>query len=155
MANVPVTWKVSALLDRLYGVNMWQTYRLAYGLQVDHKKPTSLRWAAHAITAQYDPTIQELFAGITPTHGQSHYLLISKLDVRLLYQLSDDPMSYDKMTKDQILLRLYELQDLYMHMPPPQPYPDTHHTPNPRKRDADGTPKHARLHHLLDALRGI
>ena len=108
--NVSVTQKVSVLCDNTGGWRHWRTYRLAYGVQIENRKPTKLKWVAKQITAKYDPTIEELFEGITLENGESYYLLISKLDVnnRLQDQAED---------KERVETALIRFQDLYMHMP--------------------------------------
>jgi hypothetical protein len=136
---VPVTDKVSHLLAETWKSNPWRTYRLAYGLRVDEKSPrphdetrtpTHLRWADPQLGPQYDPTIQELFAGVTRTPVLSladgrtripeYYLLLSRLDVSLLQthaQTKDAPLELDSVQK-KVLKQVHRLQALYMHLPP-------------------------------------
>ena len=44
--NVSVTQKVSVLCDDTGGWGHWRTYRLAYGVQIENRKPTKLKWVA-------------------------------------------------------------------------------------------------------------
>ena len=110
--NVPVTYKVSELLQKLWG-DEWHTHRLAYGAQEDDQKPTQLKWVSNTINAQYDPTIQELFADITLTEPEKYYLLISKLDVNIIHTHSDNPQWYEALQKERVKGALDRFQDLY------------------------------------------
>jgi hypothetical protein len=84
--SVAVAEKVSALLDRTNGFLGCRTGRLAYGVQEHRKPPTQLQWADKPLSAEYDPSIQELFAGVSLKHGDEYYLLVSKLDVKISHQ---------------------------------------------------------------------
>jgi hypothetical protein len=106
---VPVTDKVSHVLADTWRGDEWHTYRLVFGTRLDDERnqtsqqapvPTQLRWAAARLGPQYDPTIAELFADIarTPvisladgrTRTPESYLLLSRLDVRLLETHAQD-----------------------------------------------------------------
>ncbi len=117
-----------ALLDRTSGAGQWRTYRLGYGLIHNPNRPFQLKWAASALSAEYDPTVQELFAGVVrapsvradgETRVGSYYIVLSRLDVRLWRRFPQNTNWYASVTKDQIADQLYRLQELYVRMPPP------------------------------------
>jgi hypothetical protein len=184
---VPVAQSVSELLAETWRGHDWKTYRLAYGTRLDDERvrasqqapvPTQLRWAAPQLGDTYDPTIAELFVDIprTPvtslddgrTRTTEYYLLLSRLDVRLLHTHAQDennPLRLN-LTQQQVLRQMHRLQALYMHLPPPAADADTAHTahaphtppapdasPATGKCDARGDPKHAQMRHFLAALR--
>jgi hypothetical protein len=179
---VPVTQSVSELLAETWRGQHWKTYRLAYGTRLDDERvrasqqapvPTQLRWVAPQLGPEYDPTIAELFADVprTPvtsladgrTRMPEYYLLLSRLDVRLLHTHAQDhnnPLR-PNLTQQQVLRQMHRLQALYMHniKPPPravdnpaQP-PARPASPATRKRDVNGDPKRAQMRHFLAALR--
>lgn len=174
----PVTDRLSFLLDQACIPGAWRTYRLAYGLQLHdaHKNPrhdtskpapTHLQWA-RPIDADYDPTVEQLFARVPRTpvtdllHGRTRtpefYVLLSRLDAQ-------HRLSYNLATRSMINNQIYRLQPLYMHMPPPAsgfaplaphvPHAPAHDTATPvaGKRDSGGVRKRAQMLASLAALR--
>lgn len=96
------TDKVSALFDRTNFFREWRSYRVAYGHQKGRDTPTFVRWT-QPMTAQYDPTIQELFTDITLLANESYFLLISRLDV------SNPPPAAHKFLVDHAVSRFPQL----------------------------------------------
>ena len=107
--HINPTEKVSHLFDRSDWWGGWRHYRLAYGVQKGRAKPTQLKWADE-FTPEYDPTIKELFRGITLKEGECYFTLISRLDVN---------NRHVEACKRYVEEALYRFQDLYMHMPAP------------------------------------
>ena len=135
--NMPVTTRVLDVLAHSYGATYraWGSYRLGYGLQFEDKaditnpnRPFRLQWATKALSAEYNPTLQELFADVErvpmvradgKTRVGQYYIVLSRLDVRQWRRLSADPRQYASVVKAQIEDQLYRLQELYVRMPPP------------------------------------
>ena len=115
--NVAVAGKVSALLDRTNGFLGWRAGRLAYGVQEYMKLPTQLQWADKPLSAEYDPSIQELFAGVSLKHGEQYYLLVSEIDVKISHQPAVQYMDeWDR--QERIKNIVYRFQELYMSKAP-------------------------------------
>ena len=104
---VHVTETVSTILDRSPWHHEWRQYRLAIGVQIYQRPPTSLKWTKHNISAEYDPTIEELFGDIILQGEEVHYLLLSRLNVQNRY----NPGHAERVER-----ALYRFQGLYMHM---------------------------------------
>jgi len=70
------TEKVSALLYK----TGWFTYKLAIGVQRGmFETPLQLRWTRQLKPGEYDPSLGELFDGITLESGQVYFLMVSNL----------------------------------------------------------------------------
>ena len=71
---------VAELLTKTWGVR-WSTYRLAYGVQNGIlAAPTELEWVTPALSANYNPSLKDLFRGKSLKEGENYYLLISRLE---------------------------------------------------------------------------
>jgi hypothetical protein len=85
--TVDPTEKIAALFDRTDWFHDWRSYRVAYGRQDGWKSPSFVQWAS-PITAEYDPTVQELFSDVNLEIGESYFLLISRFDVNQTHAAS-------------------------------------------------------------------
>jgi len=102
--------KVSAILNKTWGDGSrpdgWRTYRLAYGVKKIRSRPTQLKWVD--LSPPYDPTMEELFDGISLRPEEDYYLLISILDVN---------NRYDERFGNSVRSAVCWLQGLYMYLP--------------------------------------
>jgi len=91
------TEKVSELLEKTSRFNDWRDYRLAYGVCTKKfNDPLKLKWAT-PLSAQYDPSCEELFNGIHLEQGQNYFLLISQLAEGLRDpEVRDDPDNVER-----------------------------------------------------------
>ena len=147
--HINPTEKVSHLFDRSGGWGDWRHYRLAYGVQKGRANPTQLKWALE-FTPEYDPTIKELFRGITLKEGECYFTLSSRLDVK-----NRDVEACKRYVEDA----LYRFQDLYMHMPAPASAAavehDTSRPASPRERDTGGGSRHRKRKQPRDMRTSI
>lgn len=107
------TEKVSALLRK----TGWFQYKLAIGIQKEeYQPPLKLRWTRQ-LTAEYDPSLAELFDGISLDHGQNYFLMVSHLHEGLkagaAYTRDEERMSPDPNFSEA----LWRYRDLYMPTP--------------------------------------
>jgi len=117
------TEKVSALLRKTgwFPLAVGFTYKLAIGLQTGmFQVPLKLRWTTE-ITAEHDPSLAELFDGISLDHGQSYFLLFSNLHEGLkrgsVYRTDHGQMSPNQ----DFAEALWRYRDLYMPAAPTGP----------------------------------
>ena len=147
--HINPTEKVSHLFDRSDWWGGWRHYRLAYGVQKGRANPTQLDWA-DAFTPEYDPTIEELFRGITLEEGECYFTLISRLDVNNRHVAA---------CKRYVEEALYRFQDLYMHMPAPASAAAVEHDASrpasPRERDTGGGSRHRKRKQPSDMRASI
>ena len=71
------TEKVAALLQK----TGWFAYKLAIGVQTGmFQSPLQLQWTTKQLkVGEYDPSVAELFDGISLQHGESYFLMVSNL----------------------------------------------------------------------------
>ncbi len=159
---VTVTEKVSALLDRTDGFLGWRSGRLAYGVQEDRKPPTQLQWAHKPLSAEYDPSIQELFAGVSLKHGEQYYLLVSMLDVKISHQPAVQ-YTDEWYRQERIKNMVYRFRELYMSKAPKmaaaiRPNNERRHgseTDHPQKKPRMGVCGPISVEHLLFQLKQL
>lgn len=110
------TEKVSALLRK----TKWFSYKLAIGVSTGmFGNPLKLRWTTKQLKAgEYDPSLGELFDGISLDQGQSYFLMVSNLHEGLkggsAYTMDLGNLSHNRYLQEA----LWRYRQLYM---PPSP----------------------------------
>jgi len=109
------TEKVSALLRK----TGWVNYKLAIGVSVGmFKTPLQLRWVQQLKAGEYDPSVGELFDGISLDEGQNYLLVVSNLHEGLrsgsAYTMHNDTLLHNRYFDET----LWRYRQLYM---PPSP----------------------------------
>jgi hypothetical protein len=115
----------------------WRDYRLAYGVCTKKfNDPLKLKWAT-PLSAQYDPSCEELFNGIYLEQGQNYFLLISQLAEGLRDpEVRDDPDNAERFKNCT-----WRYRDLYI-------------TPATTRPDAPGF-RQTKMSELLLALQAL
>jgi hypothetical protein len=109
------TEKVSALLRK----TGWLSYKLAIGVSRGIlQTPLHLRWVQQLKAEEYDPSVGELFDGISLDEGQNYLLVVSNLHEGLkagsTYTMHNEELLHNRYFEEA----LWRYRELYM---PPSP----------------------------------
>jgi hypothetical protein len=131
------TEKVSALLRK----TGWFPYKLAIGVSIGmFETPLQLRWVQQLKAGEYDPSVGELFDGISLDEGQNYLLLVSNLHEGLragsAYTRDNEKLLHNRYFDEA----LWRYRQLYMPPSPLWPHQPAARPTGPSRQASDKRP---------------